>query len=133
MNRLKPSHFTLSEETKPLFGSITRLHKNRLKHIMDSTLPGAETTSSDAIIAQKIEQEKEAEKIVFELRDRCVRPHRHNPTNSELNSALKALRVLFLLLPPFERQPWEINRTFFLRTLDEVWKYRKIDMFFTED
>ncbi len=53
----------------------------------------------------------------------------HNPTREELVEALKALQVLWFLLPPIERHKWEKNKTFFLRTLHEVGRFRGVSMF----
>jgi len=43
--------------------------------------------------------------MIRELRNRCVKPQMHNPSDKELYEVLDALRTLWLLLPPIKRQP----------------------------
>jgi len=84
-------------------GSVTRLYQNEYIVINPSTGERVEDTLRQTEILRRIKGEQAAKKIIFVLRDRCLRPHMHMPSTEELSTAFEALRALWLLLPPIER------------------------------
>jgi quinolinate synthase len=114
------------ERKETIIGSTTRLYRGIIN---SSTEKHIHKIAKHADIYQKIQEEQVAKKVVFALRDRCLRPYMHIPSNEELLTAFEALRSLWFLLPPIERHIGETNKKYFLRTLDEVGRFRGIDMF----
>jgi hypothetical protein len=76
-----------TEEKRTTFGSITRIYRHGHTIIDPSTGARVEDTLKQREIRQSMRNELAARKIIFALRDRCVRPCMHIPSSKELAEA----------------------------------------------